>query len=48
MTGHGLEVFDPAHVTARTDRGAAGRAPAPGEAGQLLDLLTRFTYPAGD
>ncbi len=48
MTPQGLEVFDAAHVSVRpvTDRLVAHLRR--GEASQLLDLLTRFTYPPGD
>jgi DNA-binding MarR family transcriptional regulator len=48
ITARGMEVFDAAHVD------AAGLAEGlvahlrPGEAGRLMDLLTRFTYPPGD
>ena len=47
MTPHGLEVFDAAHVPARPIAGRLTAHLRPGEAEQLLDLLTRFTYPDG-
>jgi DNA-binding MarR family transcriptional regulator len=45
MTPHGLEVFDAAHVSARPIADQLVAHLRPGEAAQLLDLLTRFTYP---
>ncbi|TDV49914.1 MarR family winged helix-turn-helix transcriptional regulator [Actinophytocola oryzae] len=48
LTGAGLEVFDAAHLAAGplADRTTAHLDP--GERAQLLDLLTRFTYPPGE
>jgi DNA-binding MarR family transcriptional regulator len=48
MTAHGLEVFDAAHVSARSIADSLVAHLRPGEADQLLDLLTRFTYPPAD
>lgn len=48
MTPHGLEVFDTAHVDARAIADRLVAHLRPGEADQLLDLLTRFTYPPAD
>jgi DNA-binding MarR family transcriptional regulator len=48
MTPQGLEAFDAAHVSARPIADRLVAHLRPGEAGQLLDLLTRFTYPPGD
>lgn len=48
MTDHGLEVFDTAHVNARPIADRLASHLKPGEAAQLLDLLTRFTYPPDD
>jgi DNA-binding MarR family transcriptional regulator len=45
MTPRGLEVFDAAHVSARPIADQLVEHLRPGEAAQLLDLLTRFTYP---
>jgi DNA-binding MarR family transcriptional regulator len=45
MTAGGLEVFDAAHVSARPIADQLVAHLRPGEAAQLLDLLTRFTYP---
>jgi DNA-binding MarR family transcriptional regulator len=47
MTPRGLEVFDAAHQPARQIAGHLTEHLQPGEAEQLLDLLTRFTYPDG-
>jgi DNA-binding MarR family transcriptional regulator len=44
LTPHGLEVFDAAHVAARPIADGLVAHLRPGEAEQLLDLLTRFTY----
>jgi len=46
-TPHGLEVFDRAHVAAGPIAEQLTSHLRPGEAEQLLDLLTRFTYPSG-
>jgi MarR family transcriptional regulator, lower aerobic nicotinate degradation pathway regulator len=48
MTPQGLEAFDAAHVSARAIADRLVAHLRPGEAGQLLDLLTRFTYPPDD
>jgi DNA-binding MarR family transcriptional regulator len=48
MTPHGLELFDTAHVDAGVIAEGLVAHLRPGEAAQLLDLLTRFTYPSGD
>jgi MarR family transcriptional regulator, lower aerobic nicotinate degradation pathway regulator len=48
MTQHGLDVFDTAHVDARPIADRLIAHLEPGEADQLLDLLTRFTYPPAD
>jgi hypothetical protein len=48
MTPHGLEVFDTAHVDAGAIAERLVSHLRPGEAAQLLDLLTRFTYPSGE
>jgi DNA-binding MarR family transcriptional regulator len=48
MTPRGLQVFDAAHVSARPIADRLVAHLRPGEAGQLLDLLTRFTYPPAD
>jgi DNA-binding MarR family transcriptional regulator len=48
MTPQGLEAFDAAHVSARPIADSLVAHMRPGEAGQLLDLLTRFTYPPGN
>lgn len=45
LTEKGLETFDAAHVPARTAATDLVSHLGPGEADQLLDLLTRFTYP---
>lgn len=45
MTPHGMEVFDQAHVPAVGIARQLTSHLAPGESEQLLDLLTRFTYP---
>lgn len=45
MTPQGLEVFDAAHLDATPIAGRLVSHLRPGEAEQLLDLLTRFTYP---
>lgn len=45
MTPHGHEVFDTAHVDARPIADRLLSHMRPGEAGQILELLTRFTYP---
>jgi DNA-binding MarR family transcriptional regulator len=47
MTPRGLEVFDAVHQPARQIAGHLTEHLQPGEAEQLLDLLTRFTYPDG-
>jgi DNA-binding MarR family transcriptional regulator len=48
MTQQGLDAFDAAHVSARPIADRLVAHLRPGEAGQLLDLLTRFTYPPAD
>jgi DNA-binding MarR family transcriptional regulator len=48
MTPRGLEVFDAAHVAARPIADRLVAHLRPGEAEQLLDLLTRFTYPPAE
>jgi DNA-binding MarR family transcriptional regulator len=48
MTPQGLEAFDAAHVSARPIADGLVAHLRPGEAAQLLDLLTRFTYPPSD
>jgi DNA-binding MarR family transcriptional regulator len=48
LTDHGLEVFDRAHAAATPIAERLTAHLKPGEDRQLLDLLTRFTYPAGD
>lgn len=48
MTGHGRDVFDRAHVAAAPIAERLTSHLEPGEGERLLDLLTRFTYPAGD
>jgi DNA-binding MarR family transcriptional regulator len=45
MTPEGLAAFDAAHVSARPIADQLAAHLRPGEAAQLLDLLTRFTYP---
>lgn len=45
ITPQGLELFDAAHVAARTPAESLVAQLAPGEAGQLMDLLTRFAHP---
>jgi DNA-binding MarR family transcriptional regulator len=45
MTPGGLEAFDTAHVNARAIADRLVAHLHPGEADQLLDLLTRFAYP---
>ncbi len=45
MTPAGLETFDAAHVPAQEIADGLVAHLRPGEAEQLLDLLTRFTYP---
>jgi DNA-binding MarR family transcriptional regulator len=45
MTPLGLETFDAAHVPAQEIAARLVSHLRPGEADQLLDLLTRFTYP---
>ena len=47
MTPKGLETFDAAHVPARQIANHLVAHLLPGEAEQLADLLTRFTYPPG-
>ncbi len=47
MTPRGLEVFDAAHAAARPIADQLTEHLRPGEAAQLMDLLTRFTYPPG-
>ncbi len=44
MTPTGLETFDAAHVPAQEIADGLVAHLRPGEAEQLLDLLTRFTY----
>ncbi|GAA4263903.1 MarR family winged helix-turn-helix transcriptional regulator [Dactylosporangium darangshiense] len=48
ITPRGLELFDAAHVAAKPMADRLVAALGPGEAEQLMDLLTRFTYPPGD
>jgi MarR family transcriptional regulator, lower aerobic nicotinate degradation pathway regulator len=48
LTAHGLETFDTAHVDARPISDRLVSHLKPGEAEQLLDLLTRFTYPPAE
>ena len=48
LTDHGIDVFDRAHVAATPIAEQLTAHLAPGESEQLLDLLTRFTYPTGD
>lgn len=45
VTDRGLEVFDAAHVNAVGPADELVAHLGPGEADQLMDLLTRFTYP---
>jgi MarR family transcriptional regulator, lower aerobic nicotinate degradation pathway regulator len=45
MTARGLEIFDAAHVSAGPIADDLVSHLKPGEPEQLLDLLTRFTYP---
>jgi DNA-binding MarR family transcriptional regulator len=45
MTAKGLETFDAAHVPAREIAAGLVSHLRPGDAEQLTDLLTRFTYP---
>lgn len=45
LTPHGLQVFDAAHAATSPAAHELVAHLAPGEADQLLDLLTRFTYP---
>jgi MarR family transcriptional regulator, lower aerobic nicotinate degradation pathway regulator len=47
MTPLGLETFDAAHQPAQQIADQLTEHLRPGEAGQLLDLLTRFAYPDG-
>lgn len=47
MTPAGLEAFDAAHDAAQPIAEALVSHLRPGEAEQLMDLLTRFTYPSG-
>jgi hypothetical protein len=47
MTPQGLETFDAVHVPAAEIAGQLVAHLGPGEADQLQDLLTRFTYPPG-
>lgn len=47
MTAQGRQTFDAAHVPARRIADELVAHLRPGEAGQLADLLTRFTYPPG-
>ena len=47
MTPHGLETFDAIHQPAQQIADRLTEHLQPGEADQLLDLLTRFTYPDG-
>lgn len=44
-TEHGIAIFDAAHVNGAAVLDRLVGHLAPGEAAQLLDLLTRFTYP---
>jgi MarR family transcriptional regulator, lower aerobic nicotinate degradation pathway regulator len=48
MTPAGLQAFDAAHEAAQPIAGQLVAHLRPGEAEQLMDLLTRFTYPAAD
>ena len=48
MTPRGFEVFDAAHGEARDIATELVAHLRPGEAEQLTDLLTRFTYPPAD
>jgi MarR family transcriptional regulator, lower aerobic nicotinate degradation pathway regulator len=45
ITARGIEVFDEAHVHARSIEAALVAHLAAGEPEHLLDLLTRYTYP---
>ena len=45
ITARGTEVFDEAHVSARSIEAGLVAHLAPGEPEQLLDRLTRYTYP---
>ncbi|WP_217210581.1 MarR family winged helix-turn-helix transcriptional regulator [Streptomyces sp. AC550_RSS872] len=45
ITPQGLELFDAAHVAARTPAESLVAGLEPGEARQLTDLLTRFAHP---
>ncbi|MCK5755063.1 MAG: winged helix-turn-helix transcriptional regulator [Mycobacterium sp.] len=45
ITARGTEVFDEAHVNALGIEAGLVAHLAPGEREQLLDLLTRYTYP---
>jgi MarR family transcriptional regulator, lower aerobic nicotinate degradation pathway regulator len=47
MTPLGLETFDAAHAPAQKIASSLTEHLRPGEAEQLLDLLTRFAYPDG-
>jgi hypothetical protein len=47
MTPLGLETFDAAHQPAQQIASRLTEHLEPGEAEQLLDLLTRFAYPDG-
>jgi DNA-binding MarR family transcriptional regulator len=47
ITDRGVEVFDAAHVNAAGIATAMVAHLAPGERDELVDLLTRFTYPPG-
>jgi DNA-binding MarR family transcriptional regulator len=46
LTDRGLAAFDEAHRVAAPIAEELTAHLAPGEAEQLMDLLTRFTYPA--
>jgi hypothetical protein len=45
ITARGLEVFDAAHLDARPIADELVAHLRPGEADQLMDLLTRFAHP---
>ncbi|MFF4959457.1 MarR family winged helix-turn-helix transcriptional regulator [Streptomyces sp. NPDC001222] len=48
ITPQGVELFDAAHVAAEPLAERLVAELGPGESERLRDLLTRFTYPAGD
>ncbi|MDH6629076.1 DNA-binding MarR family transcriptional regulator [Streptomyces sp. LBL] len=48
ITPQGVELFDAAHAAAEPLAERLVAELGPGEPAQLVDLLTRFTHPAGD